>query len=368
MGDWIKENKFEAGLLFLVLLAAVAAFVIGGKQGDQYATHKNNYDAKVATLNQLEALEPYPTDPNADDYEEEVKEYRQVVEALQDKMLAYRPEEFQPLPPAEFTDRLNARRDALARRYSAEGIDFPSDKWHLGFERYTTSPPRDAATAYLSYQLDALDWLFGALADAKPSELVNVVRKELPVEAGEEMEATDSRGNPIGPSKPFYVLPLELTFKGPEPAVRDFLARVAGSDQHFFVIRTLRIQNEKRNKPPEKDDVDFRDKPAVGKTPFGSSFDLIVPDEEGTPEGETPAPDGEAPPAEEPLFPTEPDPEELPPPPPAGAGEEGDRILGQILGAEELYVFLQLDLLLFKEKKDTKLPETAAKRRENNDS
>lgn len=372
MGDWIKENKFEAGLLFFSIIALLGAYFVGSAQGRKYSDTKENYDAALSQKKNHESKRPYPTDENEEDYEEVVEQYRGVVENLQAKFLGFRPESFEQIAPAQFTEKLNAKREALASRYTGEGIAFPDEKWQLGFEKYTVSPPPNEATAFLSYQLDALDWLFGALADARPTALVNVYREELPVENGEPMDGGgDERGRPgrgrgdETEKKPFHLLPVELTFKAREPAARAFLEKVASNSEHFFVIRSVRVQNEKRDKAPQKDDVDFEAAPAGGA--FDPTFPLIPPPGE-EPEGDTPAPEGDTPPADPsdptediPLFPVEP-PADTPAPVPGGGDEgEGDRILGQILGAEEIFVFLDLELLLFKEKADTDLPEARAK-------
>ena len=99
----------------------------------------------------------------------------------------------------------------------------------------------------------------------------------------------------------------------------------------------MRIQNEKRSKPPKKDDVEF-DAPVgvgVGDT-FENSFDNELIPEGDPPEGDP------VDPASDPVLPDE--------------EEGGERVLGQVLGAEEVFVFLQLDLLLFQDKEDVKLP------------
>ncbi|NIP94160.1 MAG: hypothetical protein GWO24_12180, partial [Akkermansiaceae bacterium] len=98
------------------------------------------------------------------------------------------------------TERLNAAIAAATQLYTSARIDFPAEKWRLGFERYTETPPRADATAYLSYQLDAMSWLFDSLASAKPTALINVYRKELPVEEGNSMDAGEDTGASRGRS------------------------------------------------------------------------------------------------------------------------------------------------------------------------
>jgi len=128
-------------------------------------------------------------------------------------------------------------------------------------------------------------------------------------------------------------LPLEITFKGPEKAVRAFLSSIAKPDGYYIVIRSLRITNEKKG-PPRTADAKF-DKPAgakpgAAKDPFGEFF---TPDAEPTPApapGATPAPGA------------------APAPAPAPAPPIADnRILSQVLGDEQLQVFIRLDLMQF---------------------
>ena len=348
MGNWIKENRFEAGMLFAVVLISIVAYLFGGKRGAAYQEHKENYGVAANSVTQLRQKKPFPNPDNVKKYQAEIDGYRTVIEDLQGKLLAYRPAEFKKILPSEFIDRLNAARTKLAGEFTANGIEF-DEKWHLGFESYKGSPPRDDATKYLNYQLDALHSLFESLVVSKPSALVNVYRKPLPIEKGDSMDGggsatpTPRRGRTRSPRQaattppPFYRLPLELTFKAQEPAARKFIAAVASNKDYYFVIRSMRIQNEKRSKPPKKDDVEF-DAPVgvgVGDT-FENSFDNELIPEGDPPEGDP------VDPASDPVLPDE--------------EEGGERVLGQVLGAEEVFVFLQLDLLLFQDKEDVKLP------------
>ena len=198
------------------------------------------------------------------------------------------------------------------------------------------------------------------MAEAGPSELLNVHRPPLPVERGEPMVPTvEKRGRKPRqaaqtPQKPFFALPIELTFRGREASLRRLLGALADSKEYFFVVRSMRVQNVKYDTPPKSKDVEFEaPKPAEGIDLFGDFDFEDLPGEDGgsgedatdgaTDEGETP-PDGEAPEGGEP----EPEPEA------EADAPGGERILGQVLGAEELHVFLQLELILFRD--DVELP------------
>jgi hypothetical protein len=361
MGDWIKENKSEAGLIFVTFLVAVVIYLFGSKKSGIYSEHKEFYDGAASAVTSLKGKKPFPNTDNVNDFEVALAADRVVVEALQTKLLAFRPEELKTITPSDFIDKLNAQRTELVGALDANQIEFPGEDFHMGFERYTSAPPRDGATGYLDYQLDALSALYNNLVKVGPSALVNVYRKQLPIETGPSMDAkakadlpktsgrrTRSRTRPSARAEsagpPFYRLPLELTFKSNEPAARRFIAAVTSDPKYYFVIRSLRIQNEKRDKAPKKDDVEFDKAPVTGAggDEFSNSFETdLIPEDD-------PASESEGDPV--------PEAEELAPEPADDSEEEGERVLGQVLGAEEVFVFLQLDLILFKGQEDAKLP------------
>lgn len=338
--NWAKENKFEAGLLVLAIAAAIGTWFFAGSKTEQYDEAKDRFDMAATQLNNLEGRKPYPNQENLDDRKKSVLAYRGKVEGLQNALTTFRPEEFKKVSPAEFTTKMNEVGESLHSLYDAKNIAYP-EKWQMGFEPYTASPPRDEATAHLKFQLDAMEWLFKELAAAGPSELLNVYRAPLPVEKGEPMQKK-------GDSTPFFEMPVEITFRGRESALREFLSTLADSKEYFFVVRSVRVQNTKADKAPRTSDVKFDNAPVglpAGGDPFEGFDGLSFPTdpEPATPEDPAAPADGGAGDGADDGG-VEPAPV-VPAPAPAA---EGERILGQVLGAEELHVFLRLDLILFK--------------------
>ena len=331
--NWMKQSKFEAILLVVVVIAAAGIIFMGLSQGKAYKAAKERFDDAESEVSAMESGKPYPNPKMVGLRKDEVEAFRKEVVGLQGDLLKFRPAELEKISPAEFNTRLTETSDKLRSLYEKSEIVFPED-WRAGFESYTASPPKDAATPYLNFQLQALDALYTDLAKSGPSELLNVHRGKLPVERGDPMDEVDRRGRPIKGGKPFYVLPVEITFRGREKAVRKFLSEVAGAEEYFTSIRSLRIRNSKNAAPPRTSDAEFEGGLETGEDepadPFGA-FDFGAfgeEDEEGEEEDEVVEEDKE------------------------DAG--GDQILGQVLGAEELNVFLQLELLLFKS--DVELP------------
>ena len=121
-------------------------------------------------------------------------------------------------------------------------------------------------------------------------------------------------------ARPF---PLEITFTGPEKAAREFISSIVKQDNHYLVVRSLRVTNMKKD-PPRAADAQFdkaaASKPAAAADPFGGGFVL--------PGDETPAATPEKPAA-------------------TPKAADSSRILSQVLGNEQVQVFIRLDLLEF---------------------
>jgi hypothetical protein len=193
------------------------------------------------------------------------------------------------------------------------------EAFFCGFENYKTSLARGNATGLLEYQLGGIKNLMLALAKSGPTELKNLHRPPLPEEQGNPYQP-----QPNDVARP---LPLEITFTGPEKSLRQFLSAIVKPDQQYVVIRSLRVTNTRKD-PPRAADAKFdKPAPAAGVPPpatdvFGGAF--VLP-------GDQPAAANAG--------------ESAPKPPPAPV--DASRILAQVLGNEEVQVFLRLDVLQF---------------------
>lgn len=351
MGDWIKNNKFEALLLLVVIMVAVVAVLFGRGKGELYEQERDNYQGYVQAVTGLKGKKPYPTSENAKNFELQIDKYEEVVDGLRDKLLSYRPDTLGEIAPAKFIENLNAARAEVTRMFDARRIEYPGDKFYLGFENYTGELPKGEATAQLDYQLGAMKSLFGIVADGRPSALLNVHRAELPVEKDKVEETSKNKGGKSKSSRgkevsPYERLPVEVTFRSTEPVMRKIISDLVSHEDYYFVVRSLRIQNEKLGKAPSREDVKFEapvDAADPGE-PFDDEFgDALPPDDAVDPVA--PAdPDDPAQPAApvDPVAPVDPG--------PAVGGGEGRRILGQVLGAEQIDVLLEVDIILFKAK------------------
>ena len=341
MGSWIKNNKFEAFLLLFVVFIGIGAFLHGSGKDSLYEESKEKYSGYARSVGTLRAKKPYPTPEKAKAFEEQVDDYEKTVLELQSKMLAFRPKGLDSISPPKFIENLNAVRAEVTAAMTASGVEYPDDDFYVGFKSYTGVLPKEEATSHLNYQLSAMKALFGVLAEAKPSALLNVHRAKLAVEETKSPDPVERGRGGRRPGRaasqkepPFERLPVEVSFVSSEPVMRKILADLASHPDYYFVVRSMRIQNEKRTQGPAKDDVEFDtpEEEAPTDDPF-PDFEDNLPADDGI--AEDPADAGDAFPAEPTAV--------------AGiAADKGSRVLGQILGAEQINVLLEIDIILFK--------------------
>lgn len=311
--SWIKDNKFIAALGGGTLAGAILLFLAGSQGSSRYAQAKEKFDAAAADAAGFEQLALYPTAANRDAKRRALDGYRQSVESLQTAFAPFRPKEITNISPQEFTTRVLAANTEVRKAFEDAGATVP-EAFFVGFEAYKAALAPAKTTGVLDYQLASIKHLMLELAKAKPAGLKNLHRPALPEEEGKE-------STPSGVARPF---PLEITFVGPEKSAREFLSSITKPENQFVVIRSLRITNEKKD-PPRTADAKF-DKPAASAK-AGTAADafaggFVLP-------GDDAAAPATAPAAEAPK--------------PADTG----RILAQVLGNEQVQVFLRLDVLQF---------------------
>jgi len=316
--SWIQNNKFLAALGGGTLVAMVLLFLLGSKGSKQYLQAQEDYAAAAQEAQAVEGLPLYPTRENLDGKTKAIDEYSQALESLQAAFKDYRPPALQKLSPEAFTTQLKSSNNEVRDAFKMAKTKYPG-AFFCGFENYKTQLAAGDATGLLDYQLTGIQQLMRALAAAGATELKNVHRPPLAEELGQAYTPQ--------PTDVARSLPLEITFKGSEESVRAFLSAIVKPNGYYFVIRSLRIANEK-NAPPRTADAKF-DKPApANPTPDADVFgEIFAPGAEPKPTDEKPA--------------------EANAPKPVPPVTDSSRILSQVLGDEELHVFLRLDLMQF---------------------
>ena len=320
---WIKDNKFLVALIGGTLVGMILLYIVGSKGAASYDQAKEEFDTAASEASNFERLALYPRAENRDGKSKALDDYRKAIQQLQAAFEPFRSAEIPNISPQEFTNRLKSVNDQVLQAFADSGTTVP-EAFFSGFEDYKTTLARGNATGLMEYQLGGIKDLMLALAKSGASELKNLHRPALPEEQGKPYQPQ--------PADIARAMPLEITFTGPEKSVREFLSTITKAEGRFVVIRSLRIANAKKE-PPRAADAKFEAPAAAAATGtapaaadiFGGAF--VLPGDDAAAAGDKA--EGEAAPT--------------PPPPPA----DSSRILAQVLGNEEVQVFLRLDILQF---------------------
>jgi hypothetical protein len=305
--NWIKENKFLAGLSGGTLLGVISLLLFGFQGASKYQTAQENFGTAVTEATEFEAIPLYPKAENRDGKLKALEDYRKSLDSIQTAFEPFRPKEIKDVSPQQFTDRLLAAKTEVSKAFEDAGTVTP-EAFFLGFERYRTSLAAGTTTGVLDYQLAAVKNLLLALAKSGPSELKNIYRQSLPEEDNQAYTPADT-----AVTRPYSI---EITFLGTEKSVREFVSSMSKVENGYFVIRSLRISNEKKD-APKISDAKFETVPIPASAASGDGG-FVLPGEEAPAAGTAPKPVADS-----------------------------SQILSQVLGNEKILVFLRLDLLQF---------------------
>lgn len=341
--EWIKENKFLSGLLGITIFLAGGIFYFGYTEGVAFDEKMAEYGDQEGKYITLVNAKPYPDPQNLEARQGNIKKYEEVIAEMRKKLVGYQPGKLPQLTPGEFSDVQLNMQNELRKAFGKAGTTLP-EKCGFGFEKYASIQAKAETTAMLNYQLGAMQWLLGKLAETKPEALINIrredpdIKKMLDPVAGAQPPGRRGRRpakKDVNPAEQniFMAMPIELAFTASESSVRDFLKEMANSKEYFYAIRAIRIRNEKQNAPTQKDasfkaasSSDSREAiPAGQDNPFG---DFALPGEVAE-ESEDDANVSAAANAPEPLS-------------------TGEHILKQVLGSEKINIHISFDILLIK--------------------
>ncbi len=250
--NWFRENRFLRTFLIVFGVCALVAvwFLFGAKSDWDDAAIR--FNQTVAELNRLERLAPYPSGESLRKMKAHADDYATALAKLKDE-LKTRVFPLPPMAPNEFQSHLRLAMAAVADKARANKVKLP-DKFYLGFDEFASALPNEVAAPLLGQELAQVEWLLDTLLEAHVDALTSFRRTPLPEEHG-----TASPGSRPGGRKPgatALVGPkllewntVEATFVSTPAAARKVLNQIAGANQQFFIVRLLRVRNEKDKGP-----------------------------------------------------------------------------------------------------------------------
>ncbi len=247
--NWVRNNRFLSGFLAVMLLGVGGLGFLLYKALDRYTAVDERYKSQVAELKRLQALPPYPNQENQVKYEALRKNYAQTVRDLQTTLASYEPAPENPPPtPLQFQDRLRrAVEDTIAQAQTA-GIETPKERFYLGFEQYSGTPPDAAATPLLSSELNAIGDLVNILIQGKHiTTLSYIKRSPVPGEAGAPSAVpAPVAGKPAAAPAPTPLVskyPIEIAFTALPNSFREVLNAITTA-KRLYIVRAVLVKNE----------------------------------------------------------------------------------------------------------------------------
>lgn len=332
--NWIKSNPFVAVLAAVTLVICGALYFYGSQGASKYNEAKISFDESYGLVTKAEGTPLYPKTELRDGKRKALTEYGESIEDLRSLFDQYRPGELSNVSPQDFTVSLKAANNEVTEALESAGCVVP-DGFLMGFERYSDNFATAKATGVLNYQLEGVKHVLLKLAESRVSELLSVFREQIPEEIGAEPN--------IGANDVTRRFGYEVAFKGSEASVREFINTLGQPEPYLYIVRCVKIENE-RDSPPQVSDAKFEAAAApdsvgpIVSNPFGGAF--VLPGG-GDVEAENDT-EAEIAPAEE---------EEE-----AVEASDSSRILAQVLGSEELIVFVRFDLTMFLQTKELPKP------------
>lgn len=263
--DSLKKNTFLTTYLAVLGVGVVGLGYLLYSSSNANKAAATAYDDQQQALATLQERPLTPNEKNLTSRRAQVDAFAATVSNLQKSLMASQPalevaaqgDAFQ----SKLTETLNAVKiqAELTKLNSRAGGGFD-----LGFGKYLDKLPSTKAVPDLLYQLGGINAMVGTLLTDRVATIDDITRTELDVESS---KADDTAAKPAAgraaakkPSAALKALdeqlvlkryPMEVRFSGSPRSVQDVLNHLAASKDYFFAIRSLRVENERKDGPPK---------------------------------------------------------------------------------------------------------------------
>jgi hypothetical protein len=343
--NWAQENKKLAGIVGVMVVGGLGLGVWLYLSWSGYSGAMEQWDQTQSRINTIRSKKPTPTADNVAKREKHLSEYADKVNQLRGALLAVQ-QGTKPISETEFQARLKDISAEMKRQAKAAGVKDLPDDFALGFDKYSTQPPRSPEiAAELNVHLDAVQKLVVSCIEAGVTSIDMLERTKLenedaplPVKAppvttkpkaGAASAARKAKGakkvviteqaaaEPVLDRYPIKLL--ITTDQGPFQNLVNTLCH-PGKMPYFMVLRLVRIENARTDGPTKDEIVQRRN----------SANQAASPDTAPKPAAEPPKP-GAAPAAQ------------LITPPRPATPDAFD-----IMGREQLKVYMEIDYIRFR--------------------
>lgn len=226
--------------VFALLLIGAAGFYAFSSYGD-YSEEMSGWDSSVGTIESLERRVPYPNEENAEALKKSVEGYDASVQDLYQSLISFQRPLNAALQGTQFAQLVKKNVQEYREFAKTGGLEIEStEEFQLGFDAYSSSIPAPELVPVLDYELEAIDHLLRELVTSGVDTLMSFERDAIPGEAG---GAEDHDSGVV------HKYPVRLRFRSDYESFQKFINSVANDKDFFYVVRVLKVQNEKVEGP-----------------------------------------------------------------------------------------------------------------------
>lgn len=336
--SWASENKFLTGFGAVMFVGVGTLGYLTYAAMDKYDEATGNFESAASQLRRLQDTKPALTDRNLKELLAQKDELGGKIADLQKELKSrVLPLPAEPVKPAQFQDKLKDTVAQVAAKAAAARVELPKN-FYLGFDRYQSAPPTEAAAPLLARELQAIGLVMNALIKTGSVDLEKFDREPLP-EEGQAGAARKRGGADRSDHGPIERSRLSIKFTSSDESLRKILTDLANDKTQLFVIRNMSVQNKQMESPPR-----------LGAAP------------PPPPVPAAPAAPDQPPPPETPAIPAVPAPSPAPAVP-APTAHEGP--LTYVFGTEKIMTALELEILNIEEPKPkSEKPEKGSKKKD----
>jgi len=254
--NWLKENPFVSGLLFVTVAGCGAlGFFLSGLIAS-HSQASTDYAAAVQELQGLQNRVPFPSAENLKKATEARDAYRKEIDAFRATLASMQVPLDPAVTPQQFQDNLRTAVNEITATAQAAKVKLP-ENFQLGFDGYLSSPPAQSAAPALQRQLDLVRRVVADLIGPKPENpgirsLDTLARQPLPEEGGAASAADPKGAKPKdakdqGPALPAKY-PFTVAFSTEQSKLRIALNALVKS-KPFLILRSLSLANSSPEAP-----------------------------------------------------------------------------------------------------------------------
>jgi hypothetical protein len=252
--NWFRENPFWSAFIVIaggaLLLAAGFLWWTKGSYEDAMAKYRES----AAEQTRLEGGNPYPSAANVGKMKTYLDNYKTALDKLKAELKTRMLTEA-PLAPNEFQTRLRQAIIRTTENARNNRVKLPAN-FFLGFDEFVSSLPSPEDAPALGQELSQVQLLLNTIIEARVDAITAFHRISHPGTA--TAAAPMPAATPRTPSKPspgpklIEQRTVEFAISTSPTAGRRVINQIAAENEQFFIIRAIRVKNQKDKGPPRE--------------------------------------------------------------------------------------------------------------------